>query len=312
MLPMDTLISRDLLLQLLQQTFGTKVELIGYEIGNQHHDYLVLLVQLRHPSIEVVVKLAGPEAPMACSFDRTALLHRLVVAHTTIPMPEVIAVNISFQTWPWRYFIKTHIPGREWAEVRPHMNATELSNAYRQIGSAVAQLHAIRFPMFGELSADGSVQGDGSYFSVLTRHAHYSIKSAHLRDIFFTVLEKHQDLFVGIRHASLCHEDLHKYNILFQYRQGEWRLATILDFDKAWAGHHETDLARLDLWEGMLSHDFWSSYAAICPIEPRYLQRRPIYQLLWCLEFARPTAEHLADTRRLCAELNIPCVEQFE
>jgi hypothetical protein len=27
-----------------------------------------------------------------------------------------------------------------------------------------------------------------------------------------------------------------KHNILFQYRQGQWHLATILDFDTAWAG----------------------------------------------------------------------------
>ncbi len=309
---METVISHDLLLQLLQQTFGTKVELINYEIGNQQQDYLVLLVQLRHPSIEVVVKFAGPEASMACSFERTAMLHRLVATHTTIPMPEVIAFNMSFQTWPWRYFIKTHIPGLEWAEARPQMNMNELSNAYQQIGNAVAQLHTIRFPMFGELAVDGSVQGGDLYFTVLTERAQYSIKSTHLCDLFFPVLEKYQGLFVGVRHASLCHEDLHKYNILFQHRQGEWHLATILDFDKAWAGHHETDLARLDLWEGMLSHEFWRSYEAICPIEPLYQQRRPIYQLLWCLEFARPTTEHLADTQRLCAELGIPRLERFE
>ncbi|MEW6093889.1 MAG: fructosamine kinase family protein, partial [Chloroflexota bacterium] len=104
----------------------------------------------------------------------------------------------------------------------------------------------------------------------------------------------------------------HKHNILFQRQQGQWRLATILDFDKAWAGHHETDLARLELWEGMTSKAFWRSYRAICPADPLYKQRRPIYQLLWCLEYARPTAKHLADTQRVCAELGLPGLERFE
>jgi hypothetical protein len=31
------------------------------------------------------------------------------------------------------------------------------------------------------------------------------------------------------------------------------RLATIQDFEKAWAGHSETDLARLEFWRGMTS-----------------------------------------------------------
>jgi len=308
----ETVVSLDELLQLLKQTFGTKVELTDCRIGNRHHDYIVFLVELRHPSIEVVVKLAGPEAPLACPFERTAMLHRLVATGTDIPMPEVLAVDTSYQTWPWRYFIKTYIPGQEWAVVRRQMNPEELSNAYQQIGNAVAQLHTIHFPTFGELAVDGSVQGDEPYLTALTEHARFSIKRTHLRDLFFSVLEKQRAFFLDVRDASLCHEDLHKHNILFQYRQGRWHLATILDFDKARAGHHETDLARLEFWEGMMSNQFWGPYEAIRPVEPLYKQRRPIYQLLWCLEYARPTAEHLADTQGLCVELGLPCLERFE
>ncbi len=309
---LETITSLDQLLQLLKQTIGTKVALTDYRIGNRHHDYLVLLAQLCHPSIEVAVKLAGPEAPLACPFERTAMLHRLVATGTDIPMPEVLAVDTSYQTWPWRYLIKTHIPGQEWAVVQRQMNREELSNAYQQIGNAVAQLHTIHFPAFGELAADGAVQGDEPYLTALTEHARSSIKHAHLWDLFFSVLEKQRALFLDIHEASLCHEDLHQHNILFQYRQGRWHLATILDFDKAWAGHHETDLARLELWKGMTSNEFWGAYKAIRSVEPLYTQRRPIYQLLWCLEYARPTAEHLVDTQRLCVELGLPCLERFE
>jgi fructosamine-3-kinase len=188
----------------------------------------------------------------------------------------------------------------------------ELSSAYQQLGNAVGQLHAIHFPVFGELAADGSVQGDGSCFAALAEHARSIIKHPHSLDLFLSLLEKQRHLFSDVRRASLCHEDLHKYNILFQFRQEGWRLATILDFDKAWAGHNETDLARLELWEGELSDAFWRSYEAIHPVEPLYEQRRPIYQLLWCLEFAQPTAKHLADTQRLCAQLGLPQLDWFK
>ena len=262
--------------------------------------------------MKVVVKLAGPAAPLPCPFERTAMLHRLVAARTTIPMPEILAVDVSYQTWPWRYLIKTHIPGQEWAVVRQQMNGKELATAYRQIGNAIAQLHSIHFPSFGELQVDGSLEEKESCFTALTRRARSSIKKADLYALFISLLEGRQDLFLDIRQASLCHEDLHKHNILFQYRRGQWHLATILDFDKAWAGHHEIDLARLEFWEGGLSQTFLGAYEAICPIEPRYEQRRPIYQLLWCLEYARPTTKHLDDTRRLCMKLGLPCVEGFD
>jgi Ser/Thr protein kinase RdoA (MazF antagonist) len=310
--PMEAAFPHDLLLQLLHQTFGTKVELIDYQIGNRQHDYLVLLVRLRHPSIKVVVKLAGPEAQMSCPFERTAMLHRLVAAHTSIPMPEVLAVDMSYQNWPWRTFIRTHIPGLEWAVVQQQMSREELSTAYRQIGEAVAQLHTIHFSVFGELAVDGSAQGDEHYLTALAERARHLIRNAHLRELFASVLEKQRHLFLDVRQASLCHDDLHKYNILFQCRQGQWHLATILDFDKAWAGHHDPDLARLELWEDRMSQEFWQSYEAVCPIEPLYKQRRPIYQLLWCLEYAQPTIEHLADTRAICEELGLPALERFE
>lgn len=307
-----TLISYDQLRQLLQCTFGSGVELVSLRIGNQHPDYLVLLLRLRHPSVRVVVKVAGPASPLGCPFDRTAMLHRLVTARTTIPMPEVIAVDVSYRTWPWRYFVKDHIPGREWAVVQQHMSPAELSEAYRLIANAVAQLHAIHFPAFGELAVDGTVQGERPYITALAERASRSIPGERWRARFLSLLDEQQHLFRDVIRPGLCHEDLHKYNILFQRRQGQWRLATILDFDKAWAGHGEIDLARLELWKGMTGKEFRPAYEAICPIEPGYARRRPIYQLLWCLEFARLTPEHLADTQRLCVELGLPRLERFD
>jgi len=307
----EGVVSVDQVLPLLRQVFGTQVELAGCRVGNRQHDYMVLLVELRRPSVRAVMKLAGPEAALPCPFDRTAMLHQVVSAGTDIRMPEVLAVDTSYRDVPWRYFIKSYTPGQEWAVVRPQLSPEELSDAFRQIGRAVALLHSIRFPSFGELAADGGVVSGRSYLAALAEHARQAIKSARLSDLFSLVLERHRALFLDLHEASLCHEDLHQHNILFEHRLGRWHLATILDFDKAWAGHHETDLARLDLWRGMSSREFWESYETIRPVEPLYQQRRPIHQLLWCLEYARPTAEHLADTRRVCAELGLPPLKHF-
>lgn len=305
-------LSPDLLLQLLRQSVGARVEIIKTTIGNQHPDYLVLLVRLRRPSLEVVVKLAGPKAPLHCPFDRTAMLHRLVKSRTTIPMPEVIAVDVTYQAWPWRYFVKTHVPGLEWAVAREQMSPEQRSDAYKQIGDAVGQLHAIHFPAFGELALDGSVQNGASFHEALIERSRLFINSERMRELFYCVVEKREPLFQNIRAPSLCHEDLHWHNVLFHYKEGHWRLATILDFDKAWAGCYETDLARLELWKSMMADEFWPAYQAHCSVDPLYEQRRPIYQFLWCLEFARLTEKHLADTRHLCQELGLPPLDSFD
>lgn len=300
-----------LLLELLKQTFGSRIELTDYKIGNQHQDYLVLLVQLRQPAMQVVVKLAGPNAPYIYSFDRTAMFHRLVASKTTIPMPQIFSVDVSYKKLPWRYFIKEYIAGQEWVQVREHMNDQELSDAYRQIGNAVAQIHTIHFPAFGEIDVDGNVQASGNCLAAIAERARRIIQNARLYNLFLETLDQQSKLFAGIRDASLCHEDLHQHNILFQQHQGRWHLATVLDFDKAWAGHHESDLARLEFWRGMTSKEFWLAYSAICGVDPLYQQRRQVYQFLWCLEYAKPTEEHLADTQRLCEELGIEPIEHF-
>ena len=308
---LDTDALRKHLVQLCREEIDPKADLVDYKVGNQHHDYLVLLVRLRHPSLEVVVKLAGPEASIAPPFDRTAALQHLVALRTKITMPDIIGVDVSCRKWPWRYFIKTYVPGIEWAVVRNQMATEQLSSAHRQIGEAVAQLHTIRFPAFGKLTTDVQVQNGYPLLTALREQASHYIKSARLRDHFFAALDQYVYLFKDTCEASLCHEDLHGHNILFENRQGRWMLATILDFDKAWAGHHETDLARLDLWKGMTNQDFWRAYEAVHPIDPLFEQRRPIYQLLWCLEYARPTTDHLADTRRVCEEQGVPIIRHF-
>ncbi len=102
--------SLKLLRLLLKEKIGSSVEIVDYKIGNQRRDYLVVLVQLRSPALELVVKLAGPEAPYDYPFERTAVIHHLVAANTTIRMPEIIAVDVSYQAWPWRYLIKPTFP----------------------------------------------------------------------------------------------------------------------------------------------------------------------------------------------------------
>jgi len=298
---------------LIRCVFGTQAGIADFRVVNQADDYCVLFIGLSHPDIRVVVKLAGPKARMASQFDRTASIHKRVSEITRIPMPQTIAVDVSLEIWPWRYMIRSCLPGTEWAYLRKHLSKPELAKAYCQMGEAIGQIHRIVFTGFGELDSYGQVVNpDHRCVSALIRHASQIIRSPRLLEVFLGCLEHRAVWFEDVVESSLCHEDLHGYNILFSRQVGEWRLAAILDFDKAWAGHTETDLARLELWTGMTSPDFWEAYRQLNHVSADYTHRRPIYQLLWCLEYARTTSKHLADTRRVCQELGIPVIDAFD
>jgi aminoglycoside phosphotransferase (APT) family kinase protein len=299
------------ILPLLRGVFGTRTQIIEVVPANQKFDYLVLQLQLAHPFQKIVMKLAGPLASLSSPFDRAAVICRLVAERTDIPMPTIFDVDVSYKIWPWRYVIKGWLPGDEWAVVRTTLTVEDLSRAHAAIGHAAAQLHAIHFPAYGEISAGGGILTGGTLYPALRERARAIIADPVYAEFFLSVLEQNAALFETGDPASLCHEDLHQHNILFSRIQGQWRFATILDFEKAWAGPAESDLARLDLWRGMTSPAFWDAYRQTAPVSEGYSYRRLIYQLLWCLEFALPSPQHRTDTQQVCDALGVRLPKLF-
>jgi hypothetical protein len=97
--------------------------------------------------------------------------HRLVAACTSIPMPEIRAVNTSYQTWPWRYLRRTHIPGQEWAVVRRQMSPLELRTAYRKcrydLSLFGAQYRCASFSPIHQLWAPDGMQVNASLLKII-------------------------------------------------------------------------------------------------------------------------------------------------
>jgi aminoglycoside phosphotransferase (APT) family kinase protein len=300
----------------LRDTLGSGVEITVCTLLKKMQDYRIWEVETRRPNLHLIVKQAGPRAFLASTFERTAALHRLVRERTatSIPgtlVPEVIAADESCHKWPWRYFIKTYLPGTEWAAVAKTAQPAALEKARFQLGEAVAALHQIRFEGFGELDRQAGVCEPLPYPEALARRVQQMIASPPARNFILALLERKAALFRGIAAPALCHEDLHWHNLLLDRTGEEWRLAGILDFEKAWAGDREIDLARMELWR-MTSEPFWNAYQKRCPVDAGSAEWRAAYQLIWCVEFAEDTNEQIDITRRLCRSLGMPVIESFK
>jgi aminoglycoside phosphotransferase (APT) family kinase protein len=294
-----------LLDHLLQHLFGSACRIADYEVIRWSTDYAVVIADLLHAATKVVVKLAGPAAPVDCPFEQTAAINHIIRRQTVVPTFHVLAADASYRAWPWRYLVTTYMPGHTWLAVHAHLNQGELRDAYRQMGNAIAQLHTIRFPAFGEVDADGTVRAGNPYLQALTERARRRIKQPQHADLFTALLRDRAHLFADVEQPGLCHEDLNPNNLLFDQDKGCWKLSAVLDFESAWAGNAESDLARLELWHAMIGDGWWEAYGACRSVQATYTQRRLIYQLLWCLEYAAATSRHIQDTRRICAELGI-------
>lgn len=295
--------------ELLRATIGSAATLSDYEVVGRRPDYCVLLARAGAHNAGLVIKLAGPAAPLVQSFAQVARLHQIVAERTSIPVAEVLAHADTAGGWPWRYLIRRSIAGQEWATIRDTFDADAQYDAQRQIGSAVAELHAIEFDAWGSIGPDGAV-ADATYDPVvaLERRAHAIVADPAARTLFLGALRSRSALFADVGAPALCHDDLHHFNILFRRDADGWRLATILDFDKSWAGLRESDLARMELWN-MTGDGFWQTYNQLKVPPAGYPARRPLLQLLWCLEYGASTPQHHADTARVCAELGLAPIQ---
>ena len=97
-------------------------------------------------------------------------------------------------------------------------------------------------------------------------------------------------------------------NLLITRDHGVAHLAGVLDFGSAWFGNPESDLARLQLWDGMMHPTFWSAYGSELRDSEGYAWRRPVLQLLWCLEYASASPRHRAVTASVCHQLEIASI----
>ncbi|MDR6551789.1 phosphotransferase [Paenibacillus qinlingensis] len=294
---------------IVQRYFGNQCNLCEYEVLLRKVDYLVVRITLVNPTERVVLKLAGPNAPILSPFDRTFAMNQQVRKQTTVPTFEALAFDMSYDIVPYRYLLMTHIDGQLWSDVKKDIDSNDSQKVYQDFGRAVAQLHSIEYRTFGEIGVQGEINtSDPSYISALSNRAEQRIRNPYHRELFVSLLYQNKCLFNDVLTPRLTHEDLNPGNILVRKRNGRWELAGIVDFDSAWAGGFESDLARLELWKGMIGEGFFEEYQTINPIPTNYTQRKLLLQLLWCLEYANPSEEHHKDTKNICDKLGIPVV----
>lgn len=305
---MTTLIDESTLTQLLRGVLGQARNLVSYRFLRKATDYAVVAAALTDPAQAVVIKLAGPQAVLAPDFARSATIAQVVRSCSGVQTFEVLAVDTSARRWPWQYLVTTWCPGQLWSAVRPRKKNGEARALYISLGAAIGQMHTIGFSTCGEITSDGRVLAGTSYAAALRRRAQRRIANPAHVALFLSVLQEHHALFESLPAGVLCHEDLNPGNLLVQELPAGPPALWVLDFDSAWAGCAESDLARLEFWRGMMGEGFWEAYRTFAPLSDSYSQRRPIFQLLWCLEYARPTVKHLRDTASVCEALRLPPV----
>ncbi|HEY8597528.1 MAG TPA: aminoglycoside phosphotransferase family protein, partial [Thermomicrobiales bacterium] len=217
--------------RLCRAHFGSGCRVVQSRVTRRRRDYAVALITLSGMARPVAIKLAGPGATLICPFERTAAILRLVRAQTAVPVPEPLAEDVSYRDYPWRYAIMTALPGLPWHVVRQGWTVAARCDAWADLGRAVAALHTITFPAYGEVDEGGAVIDGLPYVAALAARAGRRIVDQRHRDLFLRVLDDRSVLFRESQPSCLSHEDLNPTNLLVapDPQTGCWRLTSILD-----------------------------------------------------------------------------------
>jgi Ser/Thr protein kinase RdoA (MazF antagonist) len=300
--------SESLMIDIVHDAIGARAGVNIRQWYVRDDTYVVMSMETTRPALRLVVKLEVPGKRPNRRFDSMATIARMVRGQTAVPTFDVIAVDVTRSRWPWNVLIVTELPGVTWAQLHPRLETTARASGQRQIGRAAAHIHTLAFDCFGAIEPNGAVAEYGGSVAALQARAAQRIRTPAHRNLMLELLESRARVFATLPGPRLAHEDMNPYNLLFEMRDGEPLLSGVLDFESAWAGVAESDLARLELWRLTRGSALRDAYAEIAAVSEQYALRRPILQLLWCLEYAddHTSARHQADTDQVCADLGIP------
>jgi aminoglycoside phosphotransferase (APT) family kinase protein len=250
----------------------------------------------------LVVKVAAPSPARGRGADLEATAAAMALAAAAgVPVPEVLGARSAGPRQDVGYLVQRSVDGTPWRELRPRLGEDEVRSVHRRLAEVVLALQSVRPAGFGDLDAAGRPAGD-DLRTALHRRTDRLVADPADRAEVHALLDREPDVLDGAG-ATLCHDDLHAENVLLARGGGGWRVTAVLDWDKAWAGPAESDVARLAFWDGMTGPGFWQVYRAAVPEAPGWPRRALLHQLLWCLEYDVGTDRHRADTAAVRAAL---------
>ncbi|MCU4743361.1 aminoglycoside phosphotransferase family protein [Natronoglomus mannanivorans] len=181
------------------------------------------------------------------------LLYRQMAAHTSIPVPTVIATNPSpVRCSPWAVLQK--VPGENLDADTDRLPLEVLNRLYYEAGAYLGELHAtFEFDSFGNVAAEGdALISDGSsstwadMFNAILAPRLAGISSGRFsafRPGVEQFLERTRYVLDDVDLPVLVHDDYRLGNMLVDPFVPSAPITAILDWESAFVGHHEYDLA---------------------------------------------------------------------
>ena len=210
-----------------------------------------------------------------------------LLRESDVPVPEVVALDLSLKIAPYAYLITTRLPGAPVIDGWPEFTPAQQAHVAHDTGRYLAHIHSHPFDRFGKLrSLDFDRWGDyvADFLHRYTQQA-LQLGGLHAQEVdqLHAVLQRHQSVLDHVTEGALLHSDYHFENIL----QHEGVITGVIDFEWAYAGDPLADLVVADQWERTCPGSkagVMAGYQSVRALRPDADIRLSIYQMLGLVE----------------------------
>lgn len=200
---------------------------------------------------QLVVKIYSPFWP---EFDMETTLIKVLEESETVPVPQIVAAGRFQDRASWNYLVMEHCPGLTLDAIRPGITRGDTLSIAAQVGRMARSLHKTPLTLFEDVNVGESWDDlvDRRRREALPELTANGTITSEVADALDVILEEAaSDSRRGPR--VVVHGDLESDHILLGRKDGEWRIAAIIDFGDAKIGVR--DYEWMPLWLGLFDRD---------------------------------------------------------
>jgi hygromycin-B 7''-O-kinase len=205
-----------------------------------------------------VVKLFPPKERSFFQTECAALTH--LDGFVAIPTPRAVAAGERDQ---WSYIVMTRLPGCSLDEAWPTIAIADRFRLMREVGAALAALHATATDGLAALAVDWRGFMDTQRASCRDRQLAKGLGAPWV-DGVEDFLSRWTPGYDGTR--VMLHTEVMRQHVLVEQRKGAWHLSGLVDFEPAMLGAPEYEFAAVGIFltcaEPGLLRTFLEGYGA--------------------------------------------------
>jgi aminoglycoside phosphotransferase (APT) family kinase protein len=212
------------------------------------------------------------------------------LAGSGLPVPRVIALDLSKKLIYYDYIIMTKLPGTPVIDAWDTLTPQQRHDVSFQAGEFLAHMHNVTINHFGALKEIGnlrqkSVYEDVSFFfkRAATEAHHIGQLSAHNYQEVEALLNAAKPLLEKIRHGHIVHSDYQLENLL----QEDGVITGIIDFEWVLGGDPTWDFVAEEKWDAQCPGSrkiIYDGYTSVRRLDSDHELRVRLYKALMHIE----------------------------